>query len=140
MKTIFVLMTLLSLTSCIVTDPINGPIHRDIDTCNRSLIRPTIAACDWGYYSNGQFVEIDIASEISDKEKIIRDLFANEYQERFSLSKANAQKLSKAIMDFNSLQERTEDDILDFAVRVYGVNTSELVEAISYAQLGENET
>lgn len=57
---------------------------------------------------------------------------------KFNLSVASASKMAKAVWDFNRLQERSYEDMLDFAVRLYGVNPRDLTHAIAMGQIGEN--
>lgn len=94
--------------------------------------------CDWVYYnSQGEREEIDIASDIADKNEATQILMAQNYQNNFSLSQESALKMAKVVFDYNKLSERTEQDIADFAQRLYGVNPNEIIEAISNAQVGQ---
>lgn len=61
------------------------------------------------------------------------------YSEQFSLSFDQAKKMAKLTQDFAKVNERTEADIADYAQKLYGVNPNEIVEAIAFAQVGNNE-
>ena len=48
-------------------------------------------------------------------------------------------KVAKNVQDFTALEDRSEADVADFAERMYGINPSEIVTAVSAAQVGNNE-
>ncbi len=106
----------------------------------------------WGYYSHtecyyeyynvaGEKVssELDIVAEVSDIESFKLERMAQRYAEKFELSQDQALKVAKNVNDFNALEDRSEQDIADFAQRLYGVNPTEVVSAVGKAQVGEND-
>ncbi len=96
--------------------------------------------CYWEYYNeNGSVAqELDLVSEVADKEALILEKTASVYAEKFSLSNDQAMKIAKNVKDFSALSERSADDIADFAEKLYGVNPSEMVSAVANAQVGNN--
>lgn len=97
--------------------------------------------CYWEYYNiAGEKVksELDIVAEVSDMEAFKLERMANHYAEKFSLSTEEGVKVAKNVMDLNALEDRTENDLADFAQKLYGVNPSEVISAVGKAQVGEN--
>lgn len=91
------------------------------------------------YYSEGGTIrELDISGEVADKEAFILEKTAEIYAEKFSLSNDQAVKIAKNVIDFEALQDRSADDVADFAQKLYGVNPNEIASAIGKAQVGEN--
>lgn len=98
-----------------------------------------IYACFWVYYSeDGQEEhELDLAADVADNDALILERNASIYAEKFSLSTEQAIKIAKNVKDLNALEDRSFDDIADFAQKLYGVNTTEIVSAVSKAQVGD---
>lgn len=95
--------------------------------------------CYWEYYNtDGTLLEKDMVSEVADQEAVLLEKLTNVYAERFSLSTDAAAKVAKNVKDFSALTDRSSEDIADFAQRLYGVNPTEIVSAISNAQVGNN--
>lgn len=95
--------------------------------------------CYWEYYNtDGTLLEKDMVSEVADKEALLLEKLTNVYAEKFSLSTDAASKVAKNVQDFTALSERSAEDIADFAQKLYGVNPSEIVSAVSNAQVGNN--
>ena len=95
--------------------------------------------CFWEYYNqDGSLFEKDLVSEVADKESVLLDKLTSVYAEKFSLSTDAAAKVAKNVTDFTALSERSADDIADFAERLYGINPSEIISAVSSAQVGNN--
>jgi hypothetical protein len=96
-------------------------------------------ACFWVYYGdNGESsLELDMVADIADQEAIMLEKTTQIYVEKFSLSFDVAKKMAKNVMHFEGLENRTLDDLADFANKMYGVNPLDLVGAISSAQLGQ---
>lgn len=95
--------------------------------------------CDWIYYNNdGQIFEQDLAAEVSDQEKMLLNKLSNVYADKFTLSSQSAAKIAKQVIDFSALKDRSADDIADFAQKLYGVNTSEIISAVFESQIGNN--
>lgn len=103
----------------------------------------------WGYYlyddcyyeyynADGTLLEKDLVSEVADKEAVLLEKLTNTYAEKFSLSTEAAGKVAKNVKDYSALSERSAADIADFAERLYGVNPSEIVSAVSNAQVGNS--
>ena len=79
-----------------------------------------------------------MVSEVADQEAVLLEKLTGVYAEKFALSTEAAAKVAKNAKDFSALTERSAEDIADFAERLYGVNPSEIVSAISSAQVGNN--
>lgn len=96
--------------------------------------------CYYEYYSNeGKLVqELDLASFTGDVEAKKLERTASIFAEKYNLNAEQGMKLAKNIADLNALSDRTESDLADFAEKVYGVNPTEAVSAISNAQVGQN--
>lgn len=96
--------------------------------------------CYWEYYNKDGTIakELDLSEEVADREALILSKTAGVYAEKFSLSQDQAMKIAKNVKDFAALQDRTENDIADFAQKLYGVNPSEVVSAVASAQVGNN--
>jgi hypothetical protein len=95
--------------------------------------------CYWEYYSNGELVkEKDIAEITGDIETHKIERMASFYADKFELSTEQAMKVAKNVKDFSALEDRSEEDIADFAEQLYGVNPSSIVSAVGKAQVGQN--
>ena len=98
-----------------------------------------IYACFW--YANSEITsELDLASEISDLEKYKLEKMTAFYSEKFSLSSSQSEKIAKNILDFDALTDRSSADVADFAKKLYGVNSKDIINAVSQAQFGEYES
>lgn len=100
-----------------------------------------IHACFWVYYSeDGSSVqELDIVADVADKESLTITKTASIYAQKYSLSHDQAMKIAKNVYDLSTLEDRSINDLADFAEKLYGVNTTELISAISNAQVGNNK-
>lgn len=96
--------------------------------------------CGYYYYSQdgSKEFELDMVSQVADQENFALEKTASIYAEKFSLSTDKAMKIAKNIKDLNTLQDRSASDLADFAQKLYGVNPSEVVDAVSAAQVGNN--
>ena len=96
--------------------------------------------CYWEYYNEdgGVAKELDLVAEVADKEQLILEKTGEQYATKFNLSTDQGMKIAKNISDFTALQDRSASDIADFAQKLYGVNPSDVVSAVSSAQVGEN--
>ncbi len=97
--------------------------------------------CYWEYYNvAGEKVqsELDLVAEVSDIETLKLEKLAGHYADKFELSQDQAMKVAKNVQDFTTLEDRTEEDMADFAQKLYGVNPSDVVSAVGKAQVGEN--
>lgn len=96
--------------------------------------------CYWEYYNQDGTVskELDLTAEVADRDALILEKTASLYAEKFNLSTDSAMKIAKNLRDFEALEDRTEADLADFSERLYGVNPSEIVSAVSSAQVGNN--
>lgn len=96
--------------------------------------------CYWEYYNQDGTLaqELDLSGEVADREALVLSKTAEVYAEKFSLSNDQAMKIAKNVKDFEALQDRSENDIADFAQKLYGVNPSEIVSAVANAQVGNN--
>jgi len=98
-----------------------------------------IYACFWTYYSsNGDsVVELDLAADVADKETLMIERNAQYYAEKFSLSTEQSLKVAKQVVELNLLEERSAEDIADFAKKLYGIDTSKAISAAGKAQMGD---
>lgn len=96
--------------------------------------------CYWEYYNQDGTVakELDIVAVVADKEQLVLEKTATKFAEKYNLSAEQGMKIAKNIADYNALQDRSEDDIADFAQKLYGINPAEVVSAVSAAQVGKN--
>ena len=95
--------------------------------------------CYWEYYNkDGSVLEKDLVSNVADKEAVLLEKLTNVYADKFALSTEAAEKVAKNVTDFSALTDRSEADIADFAEKLYGVNPSEIISAVSGAQVGNN--
>lgn len=96
--------------------------------------------CYWVYYSQdgSSTRELDMVADIADQEQIVISKSAEIYAEKYSLSLEQGRKIAKQVYDLNALKERSAQDLADFAQKLYGVNPTDLVQAISDAQVGSN--
>jgi hypothetical protein len=95
--------------------------------------------CYWEFYNqDGSLLERDMVSNVADKEAVLLTKLTNVYAEKFALSTEAASKVAKNIADFTALEDRSSADLADFAQKLYGVNPSEIVSAMSSAQVGNN--
>ena len=96
--------------------------------------------CYWEYYNeDGSLAkELDMVSEVADKEQVVLEKTASKFAEKYNLSADQGMKIAKNIADYKALQDRSESDIADFAQKLYGVNPSEVISAVSSAQVGNN--
>jgi len=95
--------------------------------------------CYWEYYNqDGSLLEKDLVSNVADKEAVLLEKLTNVYADKFALSTEAAEKVAKNVTDFSALTDRSEADIADFAEKLYGVNPSEIISAVSGAQVGNN--
>lgn len=96
--------------------------------------------CYWEYYNDSGSVakELDMVGEVADKEQLILEKTAQHYADKFNLSAEQGLKIAKNAADFTALEDRSASDIADFAQKLYGVNPSEIISAVSSAQVGEN--
>jgi hypothetical protein len=96
--------------------------------------------CYWEYYNEDGSVakELDMVAEVADKEQVVLEKTAEKFAEKYNLNAEEGMKIAKNLSDFSALQDRSEADIADFAQKLYGVNPSEIVSAVSAAQVGNN--
>src|SRR5262249_37404197 len=80
----------------------------------------------------------DIATDIANAEQAKLDNAAKHYASKFSLSAEQGLKIAKTIADFNTVQNRSDADVADFAQRLYGVNPADIAAAAGKAQAGDN--
>jgi hypothetical protein len=101
-----------------------------------------VYACFWVYYSQdgSSTQELDMVADIAEREELIISKNAQAYADKYQLSYEQGIKIARNVYNFESLQDRTAQDMADFAQKLYGVNTAELISAISSAQVGENKS
>lgn len=97
-------------------------------------------ACFWVYYSQdgSTDLQLDIVADAADIESIMIEKSALAYSEKYSLSFEQAKKIAKNVAQISSLKERSVNDLADFAQKLYGVNPTDLISALSSAQIGNN--
>ena len=96
--------------------------------------------CGYYYYNQDgtQSFELDMVAQVADQEAFALEQTASVYAEKFSLSNDKAMQIAKNIKDLNALEDRSAADLADFAQKLYGVNPTEVVDAVSAAQVGNN--
>lgn len=147
MKTSIILSLFFLSSCCISTGPTIPPGPSDTNFFNPSYptdMPPGYSQSSCVLYSYQdqsivQSIELDLASDVATKEDVRLQQTQEYYMDKFNLSLDSASKMAKAVWDFNRLQERSYEDMLDFAVRLYGVNPHDLTNAIALAQVGENQ-
>lgn len=145
------ILSLLLLTSFVSCDSTTSTVPGDYTpspyyTCNYQYVYSYTSnqysyeyVCFWVYYSEDGATtqELDLAANIGDKEQLKLERNANIYASKFGLSYTQAEKIAKNVLDLNSLKERSLEDISDFAEKLYGVNTSDIIKAAGFAQIGD---
>lgn len=146
-KLILSLMLLVSLVSCDDTGTSTGTgtyTPTPYYTCQYvwdTWSGQYIHACFWVYYSqDGESIqELDLVADVADRESIVISKTASVYAQKYALSQETSMKMAKNVYDLTNLDDRSMEDLADFAQKLYGVNTVELVKAISNAQVGNNQ-
>lgn len=136
-----ILMGLFLLTSCCIsTGPTVPPAPGEETFFAPSYPSgyPQGSCALYSYSDNNSSFELDLASDVAAKEETKLQQTQQYYMNQFNLSVDAATKMARAVIDFNRLQQRSYEDMLDFAVRLYGVNPKDLTHAIALGQMGEN--
>lgn len=135
----FTLVAAVGLSSCVSTAYVGG-----YETCYLEYdywYNEYYEVCQY-YYSNSEGEVIgsssDIVADAAQKEEKFLNASAEFYANEFNLSKDKGLQLAKTLKDFNATTSRTEEDLADFAQRLYGINPSEIVSAVSSAQSGDS--
>ena len=142
LKLLAMLVMLASFTSCVV-EPYD-PYYQPTDHYNCYPVYNywgyyLYDDCYWEYYNaDGSLFEKDLVSNVADKEALFLEKLTGVYEQKFALSTEAASKVAKNVSDFSALTDRSEEDIADFAQKLYGVNPSEIISAVSSAQVGNN--
>lgn len=94
--------------------------------------------CGYYYFNDDGTVtkELDLVGEVADKEELILERTADLFTEKYNLSTEQGLKVAKNIRDYTALKNRSAVDVADFAKKLYGVNPSKIVSALSAAQMG----
>lgn len=133
-RSVFIVFVMTSfLTSCI--PPTDAPHYECRDDYDHWTVKPT--ECRW-YYSIDNNYELDQAASISEKTEFEIRTTAQYYANKYELSLESANKFAKQLFEIKYLKDRSVNDIADFAQRLYGINSYELIDAISDAQVGDN--
>lgn len=95
---------------------------------------------DWGNALN-KGKEIgngrDVITNVAEAEKKGLENTAKYYANKFGITQSQGLKLARTLNDFATLQSRTEQDIADFTKRLYGVNFSNIKNAVEKASEGD---
>lgn len=104
-----------------------------------TLSNDFIFACFWSYYSNDgeSIVELDLAADVADSQALMLERNAEYYAEKFSLSTSQSFKVAQQVLDLSALEERSLEDIADFAKKLYGIDTTKAISAAGKAQMGD---
>ncbi|MBG59220.1 MAG: hypothetical protein CMJ16_02055 [Peredibacter sp.] len=96
--------------------------------------------CYWEYYNeDGSLAqELDMSEKLADREAHVLAKTAEVYAEKFTLSNDQAMKIAKNVKDFAALQDRSSEDVADFAEKLYGVNPNKVASAVAGAMVGNN--
>jgi hypothetical protein len=87
-------------------------------------------------YSGEEPSTRDILTEIDQSDEEALQSRAQSFTEQYFLSEEQALGLAQAVRDYTQLRERTAQDLEEFALRVYGINSFEIAQALGQAQLG----
>jgi DNA-binding MarR family transcriptional regulator len=93
---------------------------------------------DYGYYYSSESGSRDVLTDITERQQQRIAEVAEEFSTRFGLSEEQSLKLAQTTFDFEMLQNRSEQDLADFARRLYGVNPAEIASAVGRAQIGDS--
>jgi hypothetical protein len=128
---IAVLALLINASGCVFS---SGPSrHTD---CYGDII----TYCETHYYNGDGTVDTS-RDMITDIAQVEQEQLANagrHYAAKFALSEEQGLKIAKTIDDFNTVQNRSDADIADFAKRLYGVDPTAIASAVGKAQAGDN--
>ncbi len=96
--------------------------------------------CDYYYYNADGTTDTsrDIVTDVANSDEARISNAAQHYAQKFNLSDEQGLKLARTIVDYQALQSRSDQDLADFAQRLYGVNPAEIVSAVSSAQAGDS--
>ncbi len=101
----------------------------------------------WGYYTCGYYYynadgsvasSRDVITDVANAQEEHVAVVAQHFAEKFNLSEEQSLKLARTTEDFALIQDRSEQDLADFARRLYGVNPNEIVAAVGSAQAGDS--
>jgi hypothetical protein len=97
--------------------------------------------CSYYYYNADGTVETsrDVVTNVANADEERVNTVAQHYAEKFNLSEEQGLKLARTVNDYQMLQTRTEQDMANFARRLYGLNPSDIVSAVSAAQAGQSQ-
>lgn len=96
--------------------------------------------CEYNYYNGDGSTDQgkDIVASASNAEEAALFSAARHYATKFSLSDEQGMKVARTLRDFSAVQERSEQDIADFAQRLYGVDPTRIASAVAKAQAGNH--
>ena len=96
--------------------------------------------CDTYYYNGDGTKDTshDMITDMAQAEQQMLQAQAKHYATKFSLSEDQGMKIAKTINDFNTVQNRSDKDVADFAQRLYGVSPTKIVAAAGKAQAGNS--
>jgi hypothetical protein len=86
---------------------------------------------------DGQFVTRDLVTATALSEEQALKLQARHFAEKFTLSDEQGMKIARSIHDLSALHDRTDADLKDFAVRLYGISPARILSAAGKAQAGD---
>ncbi len=141
---LFCVMTLGSLTSCVDGTYVvyDDPYYwEDCYLEYDWYWGDWVEVCDIYYYNQeGEVAGIskDIVADAADKEQVLLETAAEFYANQFNLSVDKGMKLAKTVKDFSALEERTSEDLSEFAERLYGINPGKIASAVGTAQAGNS--
>lgn len=99
---------------------------------------PYTVCTDYYYASKEAIAELDMAAGVAETEAQKLEIAGLKFAEKYNLSADQGYKIAKNIADFTALEDRSNEDLADFAEKLYGVNPSEVVSAVGQAQVGMN--
>ena len=96
--------------------------------------------CETEYYSADGSVETsrDMITDISQEDEIVLQSVAKHYSEKFALGEEQGMKIAQTVRDYSLVQTRSDQDVADFARRLYGVDPMQVAAAVGSAQAGDN--
>lgn len=97
--------------------------------------------CEYYYYNaDGSLASSrDVVTDVANAQEEHVAVIAEHYAQKFNLSAEQSLKLARTTEDYSVLESRSDQDMADFARRLYGVNPNDIVAAVGSAQAGNRE-
>lgn len=90
-------------------------------------------------YDSAETISRDVLTVVGQFDEVTLEADAQRFAARFSLSDEQGLLVARATRDFSMLENRTEQDLADFSLRLYGVSPMEVAAAVEQNYLGNRE-